>query len=118
MDKMCKRYLEVICILYKKMESIKKIKEFYKISRETLHIISGISTDALKRYENGEETPRKYYLLLTSMLSIETFEMLFHLSRSQLKKSDVDRIEKKIKEEMTCRERECREYRHKIMHIK
>ena len=100
------------------MESIKKIKAFYQISRETLHLISGISTDALKRYEAGEEVPKKYYLLLFSMLNIETFQTLFHLSISQLKKSDVDRIEKKIKEEMTCRERECREYCHKIMRIK
>ena len=100
------------------MESIKKIKEFYKISRETLHLISGISTDALKRYESGEETPRKYYLLLFSMLNIETFQMLFHLSKGQLKQSDIEKIEKKIKEEMTWRERECREFRHKIMNIK
>ena len=99
------------------MESIRKIKEFYQISRETLHVISGISADALKRYENGEECPKKYYLLLTAMLSIESFEMLFHLSKAQLYESDIERIEKKIKQEMTWRERECREYRHKIMHI-
>ena len=100
------------------MESIKKIKAFYQISRETLHIISGISSDALKRYEAGEEIPRPYYLLLNSMLSIQIFDMLFHLSKDQLRQSDIERIEKKIKQEMTWREREYREFRHKIMNIK
>ncbi len=99
------------------MESIKKIKAFYKISRETLHIISGISSDALKRYENGEETPRKYYLLLWSMLDIETFQMLFNLSQPQLKQSDIEKIEKTLKEEINKRYIECSRYREKIMRI-
>jgi len=99
------------------MDYIKTLKDFYGIGREALHLISGISADALMRYEKGEEAPRKYRMLLNAMLDIPTFETFFHLSKGLLNASDIDKIEKKIVEEMKWRERQVREYRKESMNV-
>ena len=99
------------------MGDIKKIKDFYGISREALHVISGISADALMRYERGEEPPHPYQLLISAMLNIETFETFFHLSKAQLKAADIERIGTKILGEMRWRYAHVREYRYKVMCI-
>lgn len=99
------------------MKEIKAIKTFYKISRATLHLISGISVDALKRYENGETMPHKYNLLLMSMCNIEVFERLFHLTKQLLYAKDIKKIEDKIQSEIIIRERQSREFRYNLMNI-
>ncbi len=99
------------------MKEITKIKEFYNISRKTLHLISGISEDALSRYEKGETVPKKYYLLLNSMCNMEVFERFFELTREQLKAIEIKKIEYIIRHQMLWREREVRRYRNGIMYI-
>lgn len=100
------------------MEQIIAIREFYGISRRTLRYISGISQDALMRYERGQEMPHKFKLLISCLCNIETFETMFHFSKRFLKNTVIIKIEKKIKEEMIWREREARDCRDKLMTIK
>jgi len=97
---------------------VKKLRSFFSMSRNTLSIISGIGKSNIATYENGSIPSKSNYILLTAMMNINTFNILFISSKQLLRKNVVIKIESIIVMSTELRERKVSEYRYDIMNIK
>ena len=103
--------------MYKVEKEVKAIRDFYRISRKTLHIISGIGINQIAEYEKGSIPNKSNYLLIMSIVNINGFERLFHASKNLLKSNTIERIEKKIEKETKWRHIEAMRYKYELMEI-
>lgn len=99
-------------------KEIRLIKDFYGVSYNTLHHITGIGINQLRNYSNGSIPNKSNYLLITNMMNIRAFNTLFHCSKGQLKNRVIEKIEKKIDEETKWRDRKAWEYKNELFNLK
>lgn len=99
-------------------KEIKVIKEFYGISYNTLHHITGIGITNLRHYANGSIPNKSNFLLIQSILYINGFNTLFRCAKGQLKNYVIEKIEKKIEEEIQWRNCKVSEYKYELFNLK
>lgn len=93
------------------------IKEFYGIDTHTIHQISGIEESVIESYERGTPPSKRDANLLSSMMNIRGFELMFMFSINGLEIKEFHRLLSLTTEELVKRKKWAKSYEAQTMRI-